>query len=187
MKFNDVKKKLDEFAEFTIATARKNLAKEDKGNGPLSQSLSYEKDVEKNAFIVTFLMEEYGKFVDKGVKGNDPSQVSPNAKIRGQQAPNSPFRFGSGSKRGTWKTFTQKMAEFAQSKSIRFRDKKGRFAKGGYKSVGYVIAKNIYNRGLRPTFFFDNAFDTALRKYADELLDAYALDVENEIILGIKK
>ena len=53
--------------------------------------------------------------------------------------------------------------------------------------MGYVIAKNIYNRGLKHTFFFDNAFDTALRKYADELLDAYALDVENEIILGIKK
>jgi hypothetical protein len=187
MKFEDVKKKLDEFAEFTIAKARKNLEAEGKGSGQLSKSLDYEKDVEKDAFIVTFLMEEYGMFVDKGVKGADPSKVSPNAKITGQQAPKSPFKFGSGTSKGTWKTFTQKMAEFAKSKNIRFRDKKGRFAKGGYQSMGYVIAKNIYNRGLKPTFFFDNAFDTALKKYADELLDAYALDVENEIILGIKK
>jgi hypothetical protein len=36
-------------------------------------------------------MEDYGKFVDKGVKGANPSNVSPNAKIRGQQAPNSPY------------------------------------------------------------------------------------------------
>jgi hypothetical protein len=35
-------------------------------------------------------MEDYGVFQDKGVKGKDPSKVSKNAKIKGQQAPNSP-------------------------------------------------------------------------------------------------
>ena len=75
MKFEDVKKKLDEFAEFTIARAKKNLQKEGKGSGALAESLDYEKDVEKDAFIVSFLMEDYGKFVDKGVKGANPSLV----------------------------------------------------------------------------------------------------------------
>ena len=49
-------------------------------------------------------MEDYGVFQDKGVKGKDPSKVSPNAKITGQQAPNSPFKFGTG-KTGNYNEF----------------------------------------------------------------------------------
>lgn len=30
-------------------------------------------------------MKEYGLFHDQGVRGKDPSRVSPNAKIKGQQ------------------------------------------------------------------------------------------------------
>jgi len=33
-------------------------------------------------------------FQDAGVKGKDPSKVSPNAKITGQQAPNSKYNLG---------------------------------------------------------------------------------------------
>ena len=35
-------------------------------------------------------MDEYGFYQDLGVKGKNPSKVSKNAKIKGQQAPNSP-------------------------------------------------------------------------------------------------
>lgn len=177
MKFDDVKKKLDEFAKFTIERAKKNLQKEGKGSGPLAESLSYEKDVEKDAFIVSFLMEDYGKFVDKGVKGANPSLV----KNGRQKAPSSPF------------SYKQKMPPmeplslWAKNKNIRFRDEKGRFARGNYRTIGFWLQKRIFAQGLEATMFFDQAFSSALRKYADELLDAYALDVENEIILGIKK
>jgi hypothetical protein len=57
--------------------------------------LDSEIEVGANSFRLAFLMEDYGTFVDKGVKGSDPSKVSKNAKIKGQQAPNSPYSFKS--------------------------------------------------------------------------------------------
>jgi len=64
------------------------------------------------------------------------------------------------------------MSVWAKSKNIRFRDEKGRFAKGAYKSLGYVIASNIYNRGIRPTMFFTKPFEAGIVKYSDEMIEA---------------
>jgi hypothetical protein len=109
-------------------------------------------------------------FVDQGVKGNDPSRVSPNAKIKGQQAPNSKYRFGSGKSNRTFQEFVNAMSKWAKQKNIRFRDEKGRFKAGNYKSLGYVIASNIYNRGLKPTMFFTKPFEKGIDKFSDEMI-----------------
>jgi hypothetical protein len=63
-------------------------------------------------------MEDYGVFQDKGVKGKDPSKVSKNAKIKGQQAPNSPYKFGSGNYSGQWSKFVGKLEVWAKKKRI---------------------------------------------------------------------
>ena len=86
-------------------------------------------------------MEDYGKFQDKGVKGKDPSKVSPNAKITGQQAPNAPYRFGSGSQRGTFKSFVKRMSIFAKQKNIRFRQNK--IVNGKKVSKIYYFLENL--------------------------------------------
>jgi hypothetical protein len=184
---NELNKTLKAFGKYVVDQSKANLEKDGKGGGELYNSVSYNLIQEANAFLLEFLMEDYGMFQDKGVKGADPENISPNTKIRGQQAPNSPYRFGSGSKRGTFKTFQSKMAEFAKKKNIRFRNKKGQFAKGGYKSMGYVIAKNIYNRGLKPSYFFTKPFEQAFANLPDDLLNQFAIDVENQLTLGIKK
>jgi hypothetical protein len=141
-------------------------------------------------------MEDYGKFQDKGVKGADPSKVSPNAKITGQQAPNAPYRFGTGSKRGTFKSFVKRMSMFAKQKNIRFRENKivngkkvstGRFAKGGFDSVGYIIASNIYNRGIKPSMFFTKPFEAAFKRLPQQLLEAYSVGIEKQIQVNITK
>jgi hypothetical protein len=123
-------------------------------------------------------MEEYGLFQDKGVKGKDPSKVSPNAKIKGQQAPNSPYRFGSGSASGKWDEFVDGIEKWAKRKNVRFRDEKGRFKKGTYKSLAYVIAGNIYNRGIKPSLFFTKPFERAFKRLDADIIKAYELDVE---------
>ena len=87
---------IDKYAKYVIQQARTNLTKDDKGGGSLYNSLGYELDVEIDAFLLQFQMDDYGVFVDKGVRGKDPTKLSPNARLTGQQAPNSPFRFGSG-------------------------------------------------------------------------------------------
>jgi len=185
MKFKELEKELERFSDYVIQQARSRLARLGKNNGHLYKSLSADIDQEKDAFLIEFLMEDYGLFVDKGVKGKNPSRISPNAKITGQQAANSPYRFGTGSKRGTFKKFSQKMAEFAKAKKIRFRDA-GKFAKGGYKSMGYVIASNIYNRGLKPSMFFSTPFERGQKRFSDKFLDAFVLDIDNNLIFGEK-
>ena len=189
---NELNKTLKAFGQLVVDQSKANLQQDKKGDGQLYNSISYNLIQEANAFLLEFLMEDYGMFQDQGVKGANPENVSPNSKIRGQQAPNSRYRFGSGSKRGTFKTFAAKMAEFAKNKNIRFRIPKGQkgagqFKTGNYKSMGYVIAKNIYNRGLKPSYFFTKPFEQAFANLPDELLNQFAIDVENQLTLGIKK
>ena len=132
----------------------------------------------KNSIQISFEMDEYGFFQDQGVKGANPSKVSKNAKIKGQQAPNSPYRFGSGTKKGTFDQFASSIARWAQRKNLRLRDSKGKYAKGNYKTIGYIVAGNIYNRGLKPSLFFTKPFEAAFKKLPDELVEKYGLDVE---------
>ena len=89
-KFEDA---LNKYAKYVIQQSRTNLTKgKHNVNKALYNSLKY--NISKSS--VTFDMLEYGAFQDEGVRGKNPSKVSPNAKIKGQQAPNSPYKFGSG-------------------------------------------------------------------------------------------
>ena len=175
--FKNIQELLNDFRDNVIREAKSNLSsRTDTGN--LKKSLkSYVKE-SKNSIQISFEMDEYGFYQDEGVRGKDPSKVSPNAKIKGQQAPNSQYKFGSGKSNKTFADFQRKMAAWAQRKNVRFRDAKGRFAKGGYNSMGYIIAKNIYNRGLKPTLFFTKPFEKYFKQLPDELVDKYDLDLQ---------
>lgn len=138
----------------------------------------------------------YGTFQDLGVKGADPSKVSPNAKITGQQAPNSPYRFGTGSARGKWGQFVSSLEKWAKKKNLRLREFKtvngkkvstGKYVKGNYKSIAYVVANNIYNRGLKPSLFFTKPFEQGFNKLPDEVIQAYGLDVEEFLKYTLKQ
>ena len=166
------------FGSFVIQGARAELTKDKKGNGELFNSLNYELTENDNNYDISFYGVDYAAFVDKGVRGNDPSKVSPNAKLTGQQAPRSPYRFGSGSSSGTWDSFQGKIRAWAKQKNIRLREYKtvdgkrvstGRFAKGNYNSIAYIISKNIFNRGIAPTMFFTKPFLKGVEIYTPYL------------------
>ena len=90
----EVEKVITKFRDYVIQQSRSNLSKSSKNNSKaLYNSLKGEVVTENNYTIVGFQMADYGTFVDLGVKGADPSKVSKNAKITGQQAPNSPYSF----------------------------------------------------------------------------------------------
>jgi hypothetical protein len=120
-------------------------------------------------------MPDYGFYQDEGVKGADPNQVSKNAKIKGQQAPNSRFKF---KRRIPSAPFEQ----WAKFRNIRLRDAKGKFKKGNYKSIGYIIAKNVWARGIKPSLFFTKPFEDGYKKYIDtDLIKAFGDDIETLI------
>jgi len=83
----ETKTYLDNFGKFIVQQSKSNLTKKrKKDRGDLYNSISYDLTVSKNSFQLSFLMTDYGEFVDKGVKGVESSA----------KAPNSPFKFGTG-------------------------------------------------------------------------------------------
>ena len=193
MDFKAVQEALDIFGDAVIDGAKRNLRKDDMANGSLFKSLRKDLTVEQGIFLLDFLMEDYGKFQDAGVWGAKPSLVT-TKKYKGKQkgrANNSIFigangiknKFSYSSKRPP----LEPLIKWAKYKNIRFRDSKGQFKKGNYKTIGFWLQKRIFAQGLKPTQFFSKAFRKAFKKLPSELLEAFKIDVERQIILGTKQ
>jgi len=179
---------LQKFVDGVVKQARTNLTRRKKNaSKKLYNSIKGDSEVYENSIRIGFSMEDYGFFQDQGVKGKDPSKVSPNAKIKGQQAPNSRFKFGSGSRAGSWLSFVSNIAVWVARKNIRLRDEKGKYKKGNYNTIAQIIAGNIYNRGIKPTMFFSDALETKLKKLPTELINPYVLTVENILDIAIRE
>ena len=66
----NVKDELNRFAKYVISQSRANLTRGKKNSSKdLYNSLDSEVKVSKNSFELSFLMEDYGLFQDKGVSG----------------------------------------------------------------------------------------------------------------------
>ena len=170
---NEVKKYLDDFGKYIVQQSRSNLSKKKKKDrGKLYDSLQYDLKVSKNSFQLSVSMEDYGKFVDKGVKG-----VSSSTK-----APNSPFKFGTGT--GMKGGLTKGIDGWVKRKGIQFKKKNGQFM--SYDSTAFLIRNSIWNKGLETTNFFERPFELAFKRLPDELIEVYGLEVENLMKYSLK-
>jgi hypothetical protein len=178
----EVEKVLKRFKDYVIQQSKSNLSKDKKNNTKgLYNSIKGEVVSEKGFSIVGFSMDNYGQFIDKGVKGADPSKVSKNAKITGQQAPNSPYSFK------TKRPPSKYLEQWAKQKNFRLRDEKGKFTQGNYKTIGIILAKNIWARGIKPSMFFTKPFEAGYKKYIDvDLMKAFGEDIETIIDYNLK-
>ena len=162
----ETKKYLDKFGKFIVQQSKSNLSKKKKKDrGKLYESLRYELEVHKNSFSLSFYMEDYGKFIDKGVKG-----VSSSAK-----APSSPYKFGTGT--GIKGGLSKGIDGWVRRKGIQFRDSSGKFI--SYDSTSYLIRNSIWNKGLETTNFFERPFELAFKKIPDEITEAYGLELDS--------
>jgi len=192
MEFQEVQEALEKFGDAVIDGAKLNLKKDDMANGSLFKTLKKDLTLEQNIFLLDFIMEDYGKFQDAGVWGAKPSLVT-TKKYKGKQkgrSNNSIFIGANGIKNKF--SYTSKMPplqpliNWAKYKNIRFRDEKGQFKKGNYRTIGFWLQKRIFAQGIKPTQFFSKAFRKAFKRLPSELLEAFKIDVERQIILGIK-
>jgi hypothetical protein len=176
MKYEELQKVINKYAKYVVQQAKSNLTKDKKGGGALYESISYDVDIEENIFLLDFLMESYGQFVDEGVQGANPSLV----KGGYQKAPMSKFKYT------TKMPPMQMLADWAKKKNIRFRDSEGKFKKGSNISMGFALQRSIFAQGLKGNEFFTKPFNKGLLDLPDELLEAFALDIDKQIILGSK-
>jgi hypothetical protein len=172
---NETEKVLKKFRDYVIQQSRSNLSKGGKNvSKELYNSLKGEILTENNYSIVGFSMAEYGQFQDQGVKGKTSSA----------KAPNSPFRFGTGT--GKKGGLTNSILKWVQARRIQFKDKKsGKFM--SYKSTGYLISRSIFHKGIKPSMFFTKPFEAGYKKYIDtDLFKAFGQDLDTIVDVNLK-
>jgi len=178
MQLNKVNKTIQMFRDYVIRESKDNLKRTGHNNtSALANSIKGEIFTEDGFTIVGFTMANYGAFVDKGVKGKTSSN----------KAPNSPFKFGSGS--GQKGGLTAGIKKWVRQKGFQFRSKeegsKGRFL--SYDSTAYLITRSIFNKGIKPSLFFTKPFEAGYKKYIDvDLLKAFGQDVETMVDYNLK-
>ena len=155
----NVQQELNRFAKYVIQQSRTNLTKGKKNSSKtLYNSLDYDLNVSPNSFSMSFLMEDYGVFQDKGVSGIKKKYNTPYSYTNKMPPPS-------------------KMDKWIVRKGLKgVRDKDGKFI--SRKSLQFMIARSIYNNGIKPSLFFTKPFQKAFKNLDKDIIEAYKLDVE---------
>lgn len=155
---SNVKDELNRFAKYVISQSRANLTRQKKNSSKeLYNSLDSEVKVSANSFSLSFLMAEYGVYQDKGVSGVKKKYNTKYAYTTKMPPPS-------------------KMDKWIVKKGIAPRDKDGKFI--SRKSLQFMIARSIFNNGIKPSLFFTKPFEKAFKGLNKDLVEAYKLDVE---------
>ena len=172
MKLTKSNKVLSDFSQGLKERAKQNVNKSS-NTGTLSNSIDVGFEEATDGIRIYINMEEYGEFIDEGVKGANPNLV----KNGRQKAPNSEHKFTN--KMPPW----QPIMSWAKAKNIRFRNAKGQFAKGDYDTIGFVLQKRIYAQGIKPIYFITEPLDELIDKFSEEFSSAYADDLIDYLLL----
>lgn len=166
MQLKQTQEALQAFAKYVVQQSRTNLTKGKKNvTKDLYNSLGYEFKVMPNSIYLGFDMKPYAVFQDRGVKGTesgtslDGFSYKSTSNLRGLEAATGIF------------------AKWAKFRRLQPRDKKGRF--GSYKTMGFILANSIKKKGIKPSLFFTKPFERAFKNLPDEMITAFALDVDD--------
>ena len=172
---------LEKVADEILRDSRERLSRAGKGGGSLEQSL--EAKVSPELDVIEFYMREYGKFVDKGVKGAGGKIKSGRHEgnwggrrhyitYQGTRK-DSPYRFGSGKSRKYGKISTG-IGKFIRRRGIQPRDEGGRYmTTAGLKRA---IIKVLWVKGIHGISFFQKPLGAAWNKFGSGFLQAFKAD-----------
>ena len=163
-KFNSIQDLLNDFRDNVIREAKKNLQKKT-DTGRLQNSLKSRVKESKRSIEISFEMEEYGVYQDRGVQGKNSGRSLDNYKYTNKMPPPKAFD------------------KWVVRKGLAPR-KKGKFtgrsisSVGFRKSITFLIARSIYSKGIKPSLFFTKPFEKYFKRLPDELVEKYGLDME---------
>jgi hypothetical protein len=152
-----VEKELKRFTDYVVKEAKSNLTRLKKNSTKsLYDSLKGNVKVTSNSFEMSIEMEEYGHFQDKGVSGKKVKYNTPYSYSSKMPPPS-------------------KLDKWITRKGIAPRDKQGRFI--SRKSLQFLIARSIFNKGIKPSLFLTKPFEKAFKTLPDELIEKFGLEV----------
>jgi len=161
MKWDELDKAVNVFAKGVVKQARGNLTRE-KANASktLWRSIGYRW---KN-WVLDFVMETYGTFLDRGVSGTGKLWVSKTKYMPvAYNVSDSGYKFN------------------RQKKSIGGSLKQWLRLRGVSLKAEFPIKRSIHAKGIRPRRFFTYAFDRQLDKFNDQVGRAINSDLNKHI------
>lgn len=165
MRLKRTQEVLNTFAKRVVKQSKQNLTKKKKNfSKKLYDSLFYKAKVFPNSIDVFFFMEEYGIYQDRGVKGTNSNYVENRDtpfSFRDKMPPREP------------------LIEWAKKRNFRLRDDKGRFSKGDYNTIGYILQRSIFKKGIRASMFFTKPFENEFNKLPADVIKQYGLDMDD--------
>jgi hypothetical protein len=164
---SNVEDELNAFRKHVITEARKSLTRNKKNaSKTLYNDMNSFLKVSKNSFELGFEMPIYGQFQDQGVSGKKKKYNTPFS-YKSKQPPSDVFE--------AW----------IKRKGIKGRDKRGRFITN--KSLSYLIARSVFNNGIKPSLFFTRPFELAYKRLGDDIIEAFGLDIDEFLKYTLKK
>lgn len=155
-----VKIALDKFGKSVIQQSKTRLTKsKSNASKSLYDSLDYKLDVGQNSFSLSFFMNDYGKFIDKGVSGTEKKY-------------NTPFRYKSK------KPPAEVFITWSRVRNIKPRNPiTGKFITN--RSFGFIMQNHIFKKGIKPTEFFTKSFNQQFEKLPEDIVEAFSLQVDD--------
>tara|TARA_R100000541_G_scaffold504_2_gene3628 strand:+ start:1170 stop:1709 length:540 start_codon:yes stop_codon:yes gene_type:complete len=166
---NNLKAELQAMGKYVVQQARSNLTKgKENASKDLYNSIKYKEINNSNGYSIEWIMDKYGVYVDKGVKGTKSNYV---------QNSESPFSYKSKGGKFGLKGMPPPSAfdKWSIRRGIAPRNKKGKFE--SRKTLNFLIARSVFEKGIKASFFFTKAFDNALKRYQPLLLEAMVEDI----------
>ena len=171
LNLEQTKEFLEEFKNKIIRESKHNLSRKRKRvTKKLYESIDGEVEVFKNSFSLKFFMEDYGLYKDKGVSGTEKKY-------------NTPYSYSSSSKLIGLEYHTGTFAKWAKFRGMQPRLKSGKF--GSYKTMGFILARSIKKKGIKPSLFFTKPFEKYFKKLPEELVEKFGLDVEDLLAFSL--
>ena len=166
---------LKKFKDYVIQQSKSNLTKgRHNFTKSLYNSIKGDSKAYPRSYLLSFSMEEHGSYQDQGVRGKTSSI----------KAPNSPFKFGTGT--GKKGGLTTGIKKWVRAKRFQFKNREtGKFM--SYDSTALLIARSIYNKGLKPTLFFTKPFNNAFKRLPEEMVKGLSMDVDRLFKYSLKQ
>lgn len=155
MKQTELQLELNKFRDYVISQAKANLTRQGKNvSKGLYNSIKGNVKANPNSFEMSFSMEEYGFYQDKGVSGIK-KKYNTDYKYTNKMPPAKAFD------------------KWVVRKGLAPREK-GKFK--SRKSLSFAIARSVYINGIKPSLFFTKPFEKAFKRLPEDLVEAFGLD-----------
>ena len=166
MELKEIKSALNAFGKYVVQQARTNLTKGRRNfSNDLYKSLDYSIDKVGEGMKIIFEMEDYGMYQDRGVRGTKSGRSL------------SGFKYRESSNLVGLEYHTGIFSKWAKYRRIQPRDKKGRF--GSYKTMGFILARSIKEKGIKPSLFFTKPFEAGLKRLPPDIETALREDLKS--------